>query len=169
MHTRSLCLISRGDVDDTPLLEAGATYATVPVHPGPLGGGYIGHFDDYDSALQENMGAPPCIDPLLCGYVYKPNMQMKGTCTSLTRGAARKLQGNYFWLFFAFGLPLPSRVVLTPSLFDLCSLCKRAVGCYTGRCARPDGCECCGDVRLSCAVDVARYAPVAVRSSTLFR
>eukprot|EP00976_Prorocentrum_cordatum_P092023 1188759-Prorocentrum_minimum.AAC.1 len=57
------------------------TYTTVPVHPGPFGGGYIGYFDDYDSALQENMGGFPCIAPLLCGYVYKPNMQIKGrTC-----------------------------------------------------------------------------------------
>eukprot|EP00976_Prorocentrum_cordatum_P117222 1196274-Prorocentrum_minimum.AAC.3 len=26
------------------------------------------------------MGGPHCIAPLLCGYVYKPNMQLKGTC-----------------------------------------------------------------------------------------
>eukprot|EP00959_Pyramimonas_sp_CCMP1952_P366297 7671717-Pyramimonas_sp.AAC.1 len=58
----------------------GATYAIVPVHPGPLGGGYIGYFNDYDSALQENMGGPLCVAPLLGGHVYKPNMQIKGTC-----------------------------------------------------------------------------------------
>eukprot|EP00959_Pyramimonas_sp_CCMP1952_P243131 5082357-Pyramimonas_sp.AAC.1 len=26
------------------------------------------------------MRGPPCIAPLLCEYVYKPDMQIKGTC-----------------------------------------------------------------------------------------
>eukprot|EP00976_Prorocentrum_cordatum_P062679 1176811-Prorocentrum_minimum.AAC.1 len=55
-----------GDTPTHPLC-VGATYTTVPVHPGPLGCGYICYFDEYDSALQENMGDPPCIAPLFCG------------------------------------------------------------------------------------------------------
>eukprot|EP00959_Pyramimonas_sp_CCMP1952_P202110 4226143-Pyramimonas_sp.AAC.3 len=54
--------------ESTATATSTALSATVPAHPGPLGRGYIGYFDDeYDSALQEIMGAPPCIAPLLCG------------------------------------------------------------------------------------------------------
>eukprot|EP00959_Pyramimonas_sp_CCMP1952_P475336 9504128-Pyramimonas_sp.AAC.1 len=67
------------------ILEAGATYATVPVHPGPFGRGYIGYSDEYDSALQENMGAPRCIAPLLCGQCLQAKYADKGT-TCIIKG-----------------------------------------------------------------------------------